>query len=79
MDLILEDMEVNYHNEHEFDAILVSGDFVVHGVSRKDLADESAWPEIKDIIRSTIQMIAKRFPKVPIIPALGNNDCINHY
>ena len=64
--------------ETPIDAILISGDFVVHGMS-SNVMGVNKWPEMKVIIRQAVQMISESFPGVPIIPNIGNNDLLYHY
>ena len=80
--MILEDLSHTYDkadpNSPAIDAIIVSGDFVVHGLSSKNLS-VSNWPQQKVIIQQVLDSISLRFPGVPLIPNIGNNDAINHY
>lgn len=80
MDYVLDDMAEKYHNNSstKLDAIIVTGDMVVHGLSSKDFSINN-WEKQKEIIKETMDSMTKRFPDVPIINAVGNNDAIHHY
>lgn len=65
----------------DIDVLLVTGDFVAHGYSIE-------FGEKKDdhylVLKETIdyvftQLLAKKFPKALILPAVGNNDIKYHY
>ena len=58
--------------------MLIGGDFVVHGLSNSDPTFGN-WPAIKDIFRAVIASVQTKFPVVPIISTIGNNDVLNHY
>lgn len=58
---------------------MISGDFVVHGLSQKIQSGQTHWEEMKDIIQQAMQTIAGNLPGVPIIPNIGNNDLLYHY
>ena len=76
--LMLSDLSTNYNRHDEIDAVLVSGDFVVHGLAQKDFR-YSNWTLQKPIIQDVIQEISAELPGVPIVSTMGNNDVINHY
>ena len=80
VDKVLDDMAERYHKNstEKLDAIIVTGDMVVHGLSSKDFSVNN-WDKSKAIIKSTMDSMTKRFPGVPIINAVGNNDAIHHY
>jgi hypothetical protein len=58
--------------------ILISGDFVVHGVSAKEHQPNN-WPKMREIINQVMSLIQAHFPNIPILPNIGNNDLLNHY
>jgi hypothetical protein len=79
LDTVLGDMKYNYQTSSEqIDAVLISGDFVVHGLSNSDPLHRN-WPEMKLTIETIVKRVEKMFPGVPIISAIGNNDVLNHY
>ncbi len=85
LDTMLEDMHLSYHDQdvnenstNKIDVIMVTGDFVVHGLASKNFSDNN-WEKQKPIIQTTFQTIADKFPGVRIINAIGNNDAIHHY
>ena len=74
-DTVLENIE---HMNDDIDAILIAGDFVVHGLSSKD-HNQDNWSEMKKVIGKVMQMVKQRFPSAPILPNIGNNDLLHHY
>lgn len=78
LNLMLSDLSTNYNRHDEIDAVLVTGDFVVHGLAQKDFR-YSNWTLQKPIIKDVIQAISAELPGVPIVSTIGNNDVINHY
>ena len=78
LNLILDDLAQAYDKHDDINAVLITGDFVVHGLAQKNLS-ASNWTLQKPIIQSVINAINSRFPGVPIISNIGNNDVINHY
>ena len=78
LNLILEDLAQSYDKDDDIKAILISGDLVRHGLSQKNMS-ASNWDLQKPIIQSVIDAVNTRFPGVPIISNIGNNDAINHY
>ena len=79
VDTVLGDMKYWYHTDRTpIDAVLIGGDFVVHGLSNSD-PNFGNWPIMKDVLRAVINSVQTKFPGVPIISAIGNNDVLNHY
>jgi len=85
LDTVLDDMSLSYHDKkadvnstEKIDAIIVTGDFVVHGLSSKNFS-ENNWEKSKVILQKSFDSITTRFPGVPVINAIGNNDAIHHY
>ena len=72
---ILENIKGQHENP---DAILISGDFVVHGLASKNHTYNN-WSEMKIIINQALSMIQAHFPDTPILPNIGNNDVLHHY
>ena len=58
--------------------MLITGDFVLHGLSSNVLGI-THWPEMKSIIKYAIDTIQAKFPGVPILSNVGNNDLLYHY
>lgn len=79
VDTVLKDLKYYYDTASEkVDAVLIAGDFVVHGLSNSD-PNFRNWPEMKKVFQAVIASVEKQFPGVPIIPTIGNNDLLNHY
>lgn len=57
---------------------MINGDFVAHGISSSD-PSVSNWNLMKTIIQTSIDRIKSKFPNVPILPSIGNNDVLFHY
>lgn len=55
VDTILDDIQKQAQGE-KLDAILISGDFAVHGIST-GIGKPNRWPEMKQIIGKVIDMI----------------------
>lgn len=76
---ILNDMHEQYDsNSKSIDAIILSGDFVMHGVASRDPA-VSNWDIMKQTISEVTTQTQTKFPEALILPCIGNNDVINHY
>jgi len=75
MDLIINDLDGYYGS---LDAVLLSGDFVVHGLSARE-SKESDWPAMKQTIQAVVTKVTQKFPTSYIIPCIGNNDVEQHY
>ena len=59
--------------------MLVPGDLVRHGLSQYDTTTPNPnWDLMLYTMQQVIQMIVKYIPSVPILPAIGNNDCYYH-
>jgi Calcineurin-like phosphoesterase len=79
VDTVLGDLKYYYDTASEpVDAVLLAGDFVVHGLSNSD-PEFKNWPEMKRVISAIIDSVKAKFPNTPIIPTIGNNDLLNHY
>jgi Calcineurin-like phosphoesterase len=79
VDTVIGDMKYWYHTSTtKIDAVLLAGDFVVHGLSNSD-PDHKNWPAMKDVFNAVINEVQSKFPGVPIISSIGNNDLLNHY
>eukprot|EP00349_Pseudokeronopsis_sp_Brazil_P001623 CAMPEP_0202965382 /NCGR_PEP_ID=MMETSP1396-20130829/9373_1 /ASSEMBLY_ACC=CAM_ASM_000872 /TAXON_ID= /ORGANISM="Pseudokeronopsis sp., Strain Brazil" /LENGTH=75 /DNA_ID=CAMNT_0049688073 /DNA_START=165 /DNA_END=392 /DNA_ORIENTATION=- len=62
----------------KFDAVLVSGDLVVHGLSSDD-PNKNNWPIMQETIATISEELSNAFPDTPIIFSIGNNDVMYHY
>jgi hypothetical protein len=65
----------------QISAILIPGDFNTHGLPKhhwEDNTPNDKWPQMLETFRSVVQTLATRFPGVPILSAIGNNDCYYH-
>jgi Icc-related predicted phosphoesterase len=79
VDAVLGDAKYYYDVAGDkIDAVMIAGDFVVHGLSNSD-PNFGNWPEMKRVIKAIIDSVIAKFPGVPIIPSIGNNDVLNHY
>ena len=78
LDIAIQDISNQYYKQGGLDAILLTGDFVVHGLASK-VPGVHHWEEMKPILRQVIQRVVKAFPDVPIISNIGNNDVLYHY
>ena len=62
-----------------YDAVLLPGDFVKHGIDSSDTTKPNyEWDLALSTIQTAIETIQSYFPDVPILPAIGNNDCYYH-
>jgi hypothetical protein len=77
IDTILDDLHKQAQGE-KLDAILISGDFAVHGIST-GIGQPNRWPEMKQVIGKVMEMIQNTLPGVAIVSSIGNNDLLNHY
>ncbi|TNV84105.1 hypothetical protein FGO68_gene4827 [Halteria grandinella] len=84
LDLVVEDLYRQYHGDQsvdskgKIDVIIVTGDIVVHELSSKNFSVNN-WEKQKQIITQAFETLTDRFPGVPILNAIGNNDAIHHY
>jgi hypothetical protein len=78
VETILEDMQRETDHGKKYDAIMIGGDFVVHGLSSDD-KDKNNWPQMKEVIADSMKLIQRYFPDTPILPNIGNNDLLHHY
>jgi len=65
----------------ELKAILIPGDFNEHSLPSYDIASEvpnKNWPQMLETFRTVVTTLANKFPGVPILSAIGNNDCYYH-
>ena len=65
-------------SKKSFDLIIVSGDLIVHGLSSND-PNVNNWEEMKDIIQVIIGELTEKYPDIPILFSIGNNDVMFHY
>ena len=64
-------------------AIIMNGDLVKHGVSinYKNATPEQiqeVWTAMKSIMSQVMNATRERYPNIPILPSIGNNDVIEH-
>ncbi|CAI2369527.1 unnamed protein product [Moneuplotes crassus] len=65
----------------DIDVLLVSGDFIAHGIA-VEITDKvhDQYQILKDSISEVfLEMINKKFPNAIVLPAIGNNDIKYHY
>lgn len=63
----------------ELTAILIPGDFNEHSLPSYDESlPNPNWPQMIETFQTVMQVLANEFPGVPILPAIGNNDCYYH-
>jgi hypothetical protein len=60
------------------DIIIINGDFNYHGASSRTPGVDN-WSKMVPIFTTIMQMISNKFPGVPILPTIGNNDVKYHY
>ena len=64
------------------EAVVITGDFIRHGYTVMDekkgkgLLPQQKWNTVKEMLSNTTQLIAKKFPGIPILPSFGNNDML---
>ena len=64
----------------DVDAILILGDYVMPRFNtNKDLSLSYRWALMRELIGNITKTIEKKFPGVPILPVIGNNDNIFNY
>ena len=79
LDAMLDDLEEQYEGTH-LDAILLSGDFVMHNIAERNLTKPHLWEShIRPILNKAYSLVKERFPKTLLIPCIGNNDMPYHY
>lgn len=61
----------------DLNALILNGDFLAHHMTTDKTADE-ALAIIKEIMSEDMAMMRSKFPNVPILPSIGNNDVIDH-
>ena len=72
-------------NNEKIEAIVITGDFVVHDFYKHDFntTDPAEYDKkmamLQAIWKETINQVATYFPQLPIFPTFGNNDNINNY
>lgn len=78
LDFVLQDA-VSCQNDQAdpLDLIMVSGDFVMHGISAKPGQDTQV-PLMKETVIEGVNRLTTAFPEVPLLIGFGNNDVIYH-
>ena len=60
-------------------AILIPGDFNMHGLAAKDTSVPNPnWQQMLDTFTYVTTTLGTMFPGVPVLSAVGNNDCYYH-
>lgn len=77
VDTIFDDMYSQYDTDDSVNVIVLSGDFVMHGLAASQ--GETNWDAMKDTINSVVDKVKSKFPDAKIMPCIGNNDVVNHY
>jgi len=62
----------------EIAAIFLLGDLCRHGLAVDPGTSPTNWPTMKITMQLAIESIVAAFPKVPILPVIGNNDVEYH-
>ena len=71
-------------NQQNLSAVLLNGDFVKHKVALSpdqnatDQQMNQTWETIKSNMKITLDLMRRKFPELPILPVIGNNDVIVH-
>lgn len=78
LDTMIEDLNGQYNSNDQIDVLVLSGDFVMHGMAAKT-PGESDWDSMKEIIEAATTKIQKKFPTTLMLPCIGNNDVVEHY
>jgi hypothetical protein len=63
----------------KFDAILVPGDLVAHGVPMTPDAPGGNYTLLKETLARVAQSFIEYFPDTLVLPSMGNNDGKYHY
>jgi hypothetical protein len=62
------------------EVIIIPGDLVTHGVTSKDYKGEPSHEvPLKQILAKVHETITTKFPLIPVLPSIGNNDVVWHY
>ena len=57
---------------------MLIGDLCKHGLAAKIGAESNNWELMKYTMREAISAIEDAFPRIPILPVIGNNDVMYH-
>jgi hypothetical protein len=80
IDLVEKMMKTLADQAEDFDAIIVPGDFVAHGITYDPKESDSGnYTLLKETLSSVSSLFDKYFPNTPVMPSFGNNDCKYHY
>jgi len=71
-------MDDRFNSEDDLDALIMSGDFVMHGLASYT-PTTSNWDKMKETIKSVANNLKTTFPNSIILPCFGNNDVIEYY
>lgn len=75
------DKAYDFLDGEDLHAILIPGDFNEHSLPGRTMEEgtpNDQWPQMQRTFRAVVQTLALKFPGVPILPAIGNNDCYYH-
>lgn len=64
-------------------AIFIPGDYNEHSLPKDDwdtdpYTPNDNWGQMKKTFQTVTQLAAEKFPGIPVLPAIGNNDCYYH-
>ncbi|CDW78580.1 UNKNOWN [Stylonychia lemnae] len=71
-------MHDNFNPENQLDALVLSGDFVMHGLASRT-PGVTNWDMMKSTIEQVIEQFKTKFTEAIILPCIGNNDVVEHY
>lgn len=76
----LKDMKKNFP---DLDMIIIGGDLISHGLYDLHVSKDGSKEKNKELFKQTFNTILSRirntYPKIKILPVLGNNDFYEHY
>lgn len=61
-----------------FDAILLIGDLICHGLAAYPPNPPTNWQLQQETMTAVMAAITNYFPGIPILPVIGNNDVMYH-
>eukprot|EP00347_Sterkiella_histriomuscorum_P008268 403345729 len=78
VDTMMDDMHDQFDASTKIDVVVMSGDFVMHGLASTN-PSVSNWDLMKETIQASVDKVKSRFPQAKLMPCIGNNDVVNHY
>jgi hypothetical protein len=79
IEAMLDDLKEQYEGTH-LDAILLTGDFVLHDLAEKDVTKPHLWEShIRPNLNKAYSLVREKFPNTLLVPCIGNNDIPYHY